>query len=380
MKKGMTRKVKILVVFCMTFLGTLLFYGQTASAASMVTINSVDYREENIIVKNNGNSRINFATDTEAAKDNWETQDADRNPDGTIATTTIIDISWLSPSLENILKFKGNENEDQTSVTILERTKKLEISINFSNIDNLDKKETVATLLNIMSTLGTADDPIKFSDLEWKKGDGGDWKLIDTLTVAQLEKYQIMGTYLYFRIMAEEAIPGVTVGRRASNEVKVKIVKKMPRMVIGIDGEEFTADIRYGKEYRVSISGGEQTEWKKITNRATKTVDLATIANDGSNGTTLEFPSMVIEIRDYATSKAASSKIKEIILDQQEELGGVIVPGIAPVIVDADDKDIYISYNGIKNMIIAIPAATIEEPYEYTVVEKDDDFDITRVV
>jgi len=377
------KKVQVFMGLFMLFLGFLLFQNKATAAASTIspiTIVSVDYREENIIVKNNGNSKINFATETEAAKGNWEIQDPDLNVDGTIAATTTIDISWLSPSAENILKIKGSENEEEKRVIILEKTKKLDISISYANIENLDKLETIATLLNIMSTAGTADNPIKFDDLEWKKGDGGDWKLIDTLTVAQLEKYQIMGTYLYFRIMAEKAIPGVTEGRRASNEVKVKIAKKLPRMVIGIDGEEFTADIRYGKEYRVSIDGGEQTEWKKITNRATKTVDLATIANDGSNGTTSEFPSMVIEIRDYATSKAASSKIKEIILEQQEDLGGVIVPGSAPVIVDADDKDIYISYNGIKNMVIAIPAATIGEPYEYTVVAKDDDFDITRVV
>lgn len=387
MKKDMNRKATVFLSFCMAFVGTLLFHGQIASAAppeTPITINTLDYAEENIVVNNNGNTKIYFATETDAAKDQWEVINSDRNSDGTLADKTTIDISWLSPSLENILIIKGKEIDTQTRIFIHERASKLVISISFSNIDNLKKTDTIASLLNIMTSAGTGEDPITAYDLEWKKGDGGSWNSMNTLTVTQLEKYQIMGTYLNFRIRAvnddETALrplPDGKKGRRASNEVKVKIARKSPPMVIGINGGKFTADIKYGKEYRVTI-GGVTSGWIQITDITTKTIPLSDIDTD-ANGTTIAFENMFIEIRDYSTTKSASSKITEIALDAQEDIEGDIVYSKAPTIVDTNDLNIYISYNGMKNLNLAIPSASLEVPYEYCVVKKDDVFNLSRV-
>ena len=42
-----------------------------AYAASSVTINRVDYINEEIVVNNNGNSMIYFATESEASRNSW---------------------------------------------------------------------------------------------------------------------------------------------------------------------------------------------------------------------------------------------------------------------------------------------------------------------
>jgi hypothetical protein len=129
-------------------------------------------------------------------------------------------------------------------------------------------------------------------------------------------------------------------------------------MVVGIDGEDFMADIRYGKEYRVTV-GGVTSNWVKVTDKSVRKVPLSVILNDGSNGLTADksFPAMVIEIRDYATAKAASSKITEIQLKAQRVLSGSIIKGSPPAEADASDPNIYVSYNGSANISITIPSA-----------------------
>ncbi|MBH1942548.1 hypothetical protein I5677_16775 [Mobilitalea sibirica] len=350
------------------------------AAATPVTINTVDFEDENIIVNNNGNSKIYFATESEAAKDRWDVMPADTG------ATSEIDFSWVSPTSDNVIKIKGDVDPTQQRVVLPERTKKLEISINYSKMSSLAKDDPIAKLLNIMSTSGTGANPIDFNDLEWKKGESGKWKDINELTKGQLEKYQIRGTYIYFRIMAvndetsaTNPSPDGSKGRRVSDEVKLKIAKKATAMVVGIDGEEFTANIRYGKEYRVTVDGVGPTDWIKVMDRSVRELPLATIANDGSNGTTIPFKNMFLEIRDYSTARTASSKITEIELDDQRTLTNPIVEGDAPDGATAADPNIYVSYNGVKNMVITIPSASKELPYEYCVVKSGDFFELDRV-
>lgn len=423
MRKGFFGNIRLLLLTILTIAGIYFLPVHTAFAATgtQVEIASVEYYEEQIILLNNGNTKIYFASETDAAKDNWEVINADPG------LFTMVDFSWMSPTVENILVFKGNKDSAQTRVIIGERPMKLDVSISYSNIDKMDPDDSIAPLVNIMTSVGNGLYPVTFDDLEWRKGETGQWATTRTLTVGLLEKYLVKGTYLNFRIRAlddvvdsnvsgtpidfnEERILGVpggireyegttgfhmattgypngTNGRRFSNEVKVKIAKKSSPMVYGIDGEEFTAEIKYGKEYRLTV-GSATSGWVQVTDRAVKSIPLATIYKNTINpaatinGTTIPFPSMKIEIRDYSTDKAASSKITEISLNAQRTLSsGLVTMGKAPVdAVTTGDNKIYISYNGNKNMVIEIPTATPDLPYEYCVVKKGDTFDITRVV
>lgn len=386
-------KIQILMGLCLFLFAFTLMPDQEASAMtpiSPVTIDSVDYEEENIIVNNNGNSKIYFATEVEASKDNWEIMPADPG------ATTEIDFSWVSPGTENILKIKGEDItvpagvQLQKRIILKERARKLEISIMYASINALDKDDTIAPLLNIMSSVGTADNPITYEDLEWKKGETGKWKDIDDLTVAQLEKYQIKGADLYFRIMAVNDVtdktdpldfiyPDGSKGRRVSNEVKVKIAKKAASMVVGIDGAKFKAEIEYGQEYRVTI-GAVTTGWEQVTDRATTNIPLADIVNDGSDGTTNPFPGMFLEIRDYATTKKAASKITEIELNLQREILGDVLAEEVPLDVTPANQNIYLNYYGNKNIVITIPSASLDNPYEYCIVKPSDTFDLERVI
>lgn len=357
----------------------LLFYIAPAYAATSITINTVDYKEENIIVNNNGNSKIYFATENDAARNTWDIIPADEG------STTTIDFSWVSPINEQVIVIKGEDNV-QSRVTLKARAKRLDVSIRYDRMAGLKKSDTIAKLLNIMSSAGTGDNPISFSDLEWKKGVNGSWKDTSTLTITQLEKLQIRGADLYFRIKAvnDETVgtkhPDGTNGRRVSNEVRLKIARKASPVVVGIDGEDFTAQIRYGKEYRVTYDG-ITTPWVKVTDKSVREVPLAVMLNNSRDGFTpaRRFPAMIIEIRDYATANKAASKITEISLKEQRVLSGNIIEGEAPEDANVLDPNIYISHNGSASISITVPSASAENPYQYCIVKPGDVFDLKRV-
>lgn len=397
MRKLQLTKGKLFLGFAF-MVGLLFLPDHRASASGIVepvTVDTVDYEEEEIVLKNNGNTKIYFATEVEAARGNWEAMPADAGD------YSRLDFSWVTSTLENIIKVKGGDDPTgtQSRIVLPERTSKLDISINYSNIYTLTSN-SIAPLLNIMTTAGTSAEPITFNDLEWKKGDNGKWKDINLLTVTQLEKYQIKGTDLYFRIKAVNDItrtdpvsgklinPDGSRGRRASSQTKVKINKKVTAMVVGIDGSKFTADIRYGKEYRATIGTNTTDGWIKVTDKAAKRLDLGEVIKelytnpaDIPNGITEPYPAMFLEIRNYATSKAAASKITEIILNEQRVLDdALLVEGPAPKGSPATDQNIYLSYTGDKNVVITIPSASASNPYEYCVIKPGDTLDLSKTV
>lgn len=430
MKKGFLRRLMLLALFCLSAAGVFLLQEKTVYAtatptpapAGAVRVVAVEYYDEQIVVKNNGNKKICFATEVEAAKDNWEVINADSG------TYTWIDISWLSTTVENILVIKGADDPTSTKARVIIKDKptKLEVNINYEKLDTIAATASIAPLVNIMTSVGTGSDPVAFDDLEWRKGTSGQWQSTKTLKAGTIDKFLVKGTYLYFRIRAVDDVvtttssggtvynfdqrrydglggfssiadtgetlgtdyPIGTEGRRFSNEIKVKVAKKATALVYGIDGEEFTAAIKYGKEYRVTY-GSVVSGWIQVTDRATKTIPLSTIIGkvitttpvpDGSIDTKA-FPTMKIEVRDYATSKAASSKITEIYLNAQRKITTAIITGEAPAnAILTGDKNIYIYYNGNKNIVLEIPSATPENPYEYCVVKGGQAYDVTKVV
>ena len=380
MKKCSVRNFKTILTLSVLFTLLMVFSSGQAYGASPITIDEVDYRDENIIVNNNDNSRIFFATENDAARNNWELMPADTD------LTTTIDFSWVSPTAEQIIVIKG-EDDVQSRVTLRERTRKLEVSISYDKMTSLDKAESIAVLLNVMSTAGTGDKPITFFDLEWKKGENGSWQETNVLTVAQLEKLQIKGADIYFRIKAvnDETtatnIPDGTKGRRISKEVRLKVSKKASPAVVGIDGEEFKADIKSGKEYRVTYDG-KTTKWVKVTDKSIRNVLLSDMLNDEYDGFTpaTKFPEMLIEVRNYATSRSAASKTTEIPLKLQRILLGEIISGETPEDLNTSDPNIYIAYNGTANIAVTIPSASSDNPYQYTIVKPGNDFNNEKAI
>jgi hypothetical protein len=432
---------KILFAISVLTLFILLTPRQSAYAATQLQVASIEYYDENIVVFNNSNTKIFFATENDAAKDSWDVMPVDEDSD-----FTTIDISWLSPSAENTIMIKGDADQTPARIHLDKRPSKLDISISYSLIDKLPDDSSIGPLINIMASAGDGINPITITDLEWRKSDAGQWKSTKELTVGMLEKFLIKGADLYFRIRAIDDnvsinkngvpfninddryengysggiveyqeryktdltygnnYPDGTDGRRSSSETKVKISKQMPTMVYGIDGEEFTADIKYGKEYKVTITYPDDSDpatpeevttnyWTQVIDKSVRTIPLATIANsfpprkdaDGKpivyDGVTVAFPKMLIEVRDYATSKNASSKISEISLDPQETITKTILVKDVPAdAVAKGDSNIYVSYNGDKNIVLTVPLASTQNPYEYTVVKKGAVLDLDHAV
>lgn len=379
------------------------------AADTAVRVVSVEYYEEQLIVLNNGNSRIYLATEAEAAKNNWEVITPDPGD------YTMIDISWLSPTVDNVLFVKGDKDATKSRIEINKRPLKLEVTLNYSKLEAMNDNDTIADLVNIMSTTGTGKDPVDFDDLEWRKGTTGQWKSTRTLTVGLFEKYLSRGTDLYFRIRALDDhvtikngsidlnrqraqglndsvrnysksdlgtdYPNGSEGRRFSSEVKVKVAKKAPAAVTGVDGSKFTAQIKYGKEYRVTIDG-VTSNWVKVTDRTVTNVKLSEIVNKGNiDGTTKDraFPKMTIEVREYSTAKTSASKITEISLEAQRKLENDIVLGKAPAnAITNGDENIYLYYNGDKNIVLTIPTASTSLPYEYCVVKNGESLNMSK--
>jgi hypothetical protein len=418
MMKMKKLSMKLMLLLVLVVIGVLYSPKQEAFAATPVQVCAVSYEDESILVFINGNSKIYFATDIDASKNNWDVIDV--NSTDKIA---VIDISWLSPNVENIMMIKGDVNQTQARITLLEKPVKLEVSINYNSLDGLASSDTIGSLLNIMTTESTGTRPILFDDLQWKKGDTGQWMSAVYLKKDLLESYLVKGTNLYFRIAPIDDVvstelggsdyynytgtyaytkpyfdfdmtitanmltfgtdyPDGTEGRRASDEIKLKIAKKSTLPVTGIDGEEFTAEIKYGQEYRITRTVGTVTttdlEWTKVTDRLVKRISLKTMLKGTYDGLTNAFPEMLIEIRNYSTSKASSSKIIKTSLNAQRVLAGSILQEAAPVGVTASDPNIYITYNGTKNMNIQIPSASENNPYEYCVVKQGYTFDLEK--
>ena len=226
MQRTSTGKLKIFLSFSILFTFLMLINTGLAYGAEPITINEVDYKEENIIVNNNSNAKIYFATENDAARNSWEVIPADSGD------TTSIDFSWLPHTSDQALVIRGEGNVVRR-VVLRERAKKLEVSISYDRMAGLAKTDSIATLLNIMSSAGTGERPIDITDLEWRKGENGSWQDTSTLTVAQLEKLQIKGANLYFRIKAVNDVtndtnhPDGTKGRRVSKEVRLRITKRL---------------------------------------------------------------------------------------------------------------------------------------------------------
>ncbi len=379
---------------------------ESLAAVGAVEVCAVSYTDESILVFTNENTKIYFGTEIDVARNNWDVIEVGTDK------IAVIDISWLSSNVENILIIKGDKVGTQSRVIINKKPQKLEVSINYSQLDSLAPNANIGPILNVMSSEGTATNPLNFDDLQWKKGDDGRWLSSGLLTKRVLENYLIRGTNLYFRVAPVDDIvsastdirekvknfpydyidfstlttktyfPDGSKGRRASSEVKLKIAKQATLPVTGVDGEKFTVNIKYGQEYRVKDNSGSIiTDWTKVTDRAIKKLPLSTMIQGARDGLTAAkaFQEMLIEIRNYSTSKASSSKIIETRLNAQRILPGTIVSGAAPSDITASDmNNIYISYNGTKNINIQIPSATVDNPYEYCVVKEGDSFDLNR--
>ncbi len=428
--KRLKFNLQLLLLSALILVGLAILPAGHAYGATPVQVCAVSYTDESILVLNNGNSKIYYALEAEASRDKWEvlTVPSDANLDD----ISVIDISWLSSNVENIIMIKGDANDTQSRIIIKKKPMKLAVSINYTDLDSLGANDGIGSLINIMATEGDGNNPLTFDELQWSKGDSQRWLSTDILTKSLFESYLTKGVNLYFRIapkddiaiakngtskldlsgavsmfaytnpffyiqtdsngdgipdsiskidvnngiFKDEPYPDGTRGRRASSEVKLKITKQTTLPVAGVDGSKFNVNIRYGQEYRVTVET-ETTSWIKVTDRQAKPISLSAILSEigDYDGLTKAFPEMKIEVREFATAKASASKITETKLNLQRTIKGVILEETAPSTLDGN---IYITYNGTKNINVTIPSASAENPYEYTVVKQGATFDLNK--
>jgi len=352
-------------------------------SADPVRVKAVEYSEEQILVYNNDNSKIYYATELDAAKENWGVVDAETGG------VTMIDFSWLSSAAEHVIVIRGDKNATWSRVKIGKKPSKLSVTIDYSKMEELKKQtpdSSIAAMVNIMSDVGTGANPIKFDDLEWRKGAAGKWKDADELTISLFEKLLVNGTSLYFRIKAVDDVhvsgssvyPDGTKGRRCSGEVKVNVSKQSSAAGYTVDAGKFTVNIKYGKEYRVAIGNGAFSDWVKVTDKSAKNVSLyeilssvnySPVENIGQTSAN-PFPKMTIEIRDYASAKAPASKVSTITMDAQR----ILEQSAAGSSSLAANEEIYVSYSGNKYLLLRIPDASADYPFEYSIFKKGESF------
>lgn len=240
------------VLFAISFMkpGT----AKAAGNATMLpdTAIEVDYQYEVMKVEGNGNTVIYY--NDNATSSAWEAVPV--GDDG----TAVFDISWIKPGITTRLYLKGDKDSSVTARYIHAEEK---LSADFVGdisaadvVDVEEWKNVYANYPNFTSETGyilfftkQGGAQTAFFDveqIEWKKGNTGNWQPFEELNIAQMNA---KGVTLQFRIKAVNDDENGVGGKRYSSEAKVIIVKTAMAPTVNVNNATMTVGIRNGMEY-----------------------------------------------------------------------------------------------------------------------------------
>lgn len=319
------------------------------AAEKTLSILEIDYENSRIIFSDaNGDTKIYVSN---SKKKTWEEFTPTVVTTNNGASGLEIDISWISSSANYTLTFKGDVSKEIGTVILPKWATNLKVSY----------KANAATPFTITNATGRT--------IQWRKSTISNWETwnMDT-TSADLNYLTTNGVTLYFRLASESGKSATDVGKRASKEVKVKIPAKTAAPAISINPSAFTISLQSGMAYRNIIKNADGTidtsqGWQEIT--ATKKYDLAEFAADALYSSTTDTTSkkdVSIQFKKCSTASRQESKITTITIPAQKKM---LETGEA-------DPGAEISYTSTTSFLLSIKAASSTNPYEYTIINKDD--------
>jgi hypothetical protein len=321
----------ILLVFALV----VFAHAKTVSAASSITVTEINYIDSTITLKVNGDTKVYFS---DSKKTTWDTVPGDIGSDGKIT----MDISWISTSKNYVITFKGDVSTEIVSVTIPKQATNFKATFN--------KVKGTVTFTNA----GTR-------TVEWRKDGSSTWNTVDTNTFAtQLSYLYNNGATLKFRLAPVKGTGSTDVGARASKEVSVAITKKASAPSVSVNGSTFSIAVKKGMAYRTVNADSTTSDWTTISSSADLLLsDVAAKAMYKSSSTTQS--KVTLQFRTNATSSSMVSKIATVTVPVQE----------APP--SEDTFGISLSYLSSNSLSLTVKAASSTVPFEYTIVEKDDE-------
>lgn len=319
-------------------------------AAKNVEVIEIDYDALTLTIASNNNSIVYFSTN----KTTWNEIDATPLNEGKL----MMDISWISPSSEKKLYFKGNKATATTTVTIPKVNNKIKAKFNA-------KYGTV--------TLSNYEDAKTFS---WRKATDYTWKTVeideDTKSykdfVNELEALRVMGGKIY--VMTGQVKGTVNengsldTGERPSKQIKVSISKRSNMPGISLNVKKMT----FNTSSKIEYYNEKTKKWVECD----KNMKLADISKVPFEEKKVSGTAVVLQFRKAATNSAGASKIRILAIPYQPA---------APKTADA-----YSAYfetrgsgeNAKKKLVISFPGATDSIPVEYAVVKAGDSFDDSK--
>ena len=311
---------------------------KTATAASSISITDINYFNSTITLKlNDADKQVYFS---DSKKTTWEEVPGKITSDNHIT----MDISWISPSKNYILTFKGDASKDVVSVTIPKQVTKFKATYSKT-------KGTVA-----FTNAGSR-------TIQWRKKSSTIWNtVVMSELTTELGYLCNNGAAICFRLSPINGTSADNAGLRPSKEVTVTIPKKASAPTIVINGSTFSIAVKKGMGYRTLYADGSTSEWSKVstaTDLLLKNVAPSSLYTDASTTQS----EVTLQFRTNSSSAAQVSKITTITVPKQEGTPNVDTYGIS------------LNYTSSSTLSLQVKAASSTVPFEYTVIKEDNELD-----
>jgi hypothetical protein len=307
-----------------------------AEAAASISISEINYFNSTITLKVNDSDSVVYFSDSK--KTSWETVPGEINSSNMIT----MDISWVTSSKSYVMTFKADKSTSVISVTLPK------LITNFKATYN--KVKSTVSFNNAGSRT-----------IEWRKKDSAVWSTVDTNTIStELSYLNTNGATVYFRLAPVNGTGIGNVGYRSSSEVSIVIPKKSSAPSITINGSALSIAVKKGMAYRTVYSDTSSSDWTTIS--STSNLLLKNIAAKAmyTNESTTQ-AEVTLQFRTNATNTTQVSGITTVTVPMQE----------GPP--DEDTYGITLSYTSSSTLSLQVKAASSTVPFEYTVVEADDE-------
>lgn len=320
-----------------------------ASEAANVEVTEIDYENLTLTVAANNNSIVYFSVN----KTTWNEMDAMPLDDGKL----MMDISWISPSSEKKLYFKGNKATATTTVTLpkVNNSFKAKFNAKYGTLSLSNYNEATTFLWR------------KVTDYNWKEVDIDEDSATYKDFLKDIEALRIMGAKIYVMTGQTKGTVkngSLDTGERPSKQIKVSISKRSNYPNVNLNIKKLTFNTSAKMEYYNEAQG----KWVDCE-RNMKLEDISKVPFEGKKASGA---AVVLQFRKAATNSAGASKIRVIAIPYQPE---------KPKAADAYSAYFETSGSGDtakKKLVISFPQASETAPVEYAVVKAGDSFDASK--
>ena len=319
-------------------------YSTAKASESAVTVSDIDYDELTMKVHKNGNTIVYFSSD---GRKTWTEVEGETVSDAN-GGYIIMDISWVSPSSNVTVYFKGNKVATALEVVFPKANSSFKVTFDKVNIDfEFDGNDDYTSFM-------------------WRKESDYNWMTVpfDTSSAGyknflkKINDLRYKGCKVVFICDQVIGPDAEHMGHRATKEVKISIPKLANAPSLKVNVKNLTINTKANMEY--------YNESTKQWVACTKNMEVAEIAPSVMYSSSKVGDTVKIKFRFAATEKKACSKTTVLTIPGQ---------GKAPDFGDAGH--VKVSLNEDKLMLTFTKASATTQ-IEYCVVKAGETFDPSK--